>query len=71
MFNDYDAMIIHKQRVSKLLQEARDHKLAKLAQEFKPTLGDRFRNFVTSINANLYIGPAYKHIDCALVPAEC
>ncbi len=71
MHNDFDAMIIHKHRMNKLYQEAHDHQLAKLAQGTKLTLWDRFREFVTSINAKLSVGPAYSNVDCALVPAQC
>lgn len=71
MHNDFDAMIIHKHRMSKLYQEAQEHRLAKLIQGAKPTLWERFREFVSSINAKLFIGPAYSKVDCALVPAQC
>lgn len=71
MHSDYDVMIIHKTRMSELYREAREHELTRLIHGAKLTLSDRFREFVASINAKLYIGPAYSRVDCVLLPAEC
>lgn len=71
MYNDYEAMKIHKARERDLLQEAHDYHLAKLARGPRKSLDERLRAVWTSINTKLYLSPANKGLDCVLLPSAC
>ncbi|MBN2391867.1 MAG: hypothetical protein JXR84_14160 [Anaerolineae bacterium] len=71
MHNDYEALKLHKIREQELLREAREYHLAAIAREPKVSLGERFRAFLASINAKLYLGPAKEPLDCILLPSAC
>lgn len=71
MYNDYEAIKIHKIRERELLQETQEYRLAAMAREPKVSLGDRLRAVLTSVNTRLYMSPANKGLDCVLLPSTC
>ena len=71
MYNDYEALKLHKIREQELIREAREYHLAAMARAPKMSLGERFRALLASINAKLYIGPAREPLDCVLLPSAC
>jgi hypothetical protein len=71
MYNDYEALKLHKIREQELLREAREYHLAAMAREPKISLGERLHAFLASINTKLYMGPAREPLDCVLLPSAC
>jgi len=71
MYNDYEALKLHKARERDLLREAQNHRLAMIARGPRKSVNEQVRAILTSINTKLDFRPANRSLDCVLLPSAC